>query len=379
MQALLLSQLLYKIDETLQSQFGYQTFWIKAEITDVKKYESKRWCFLKLVEKKDDQIVAEMKATAWNQGYVFIEQFERLTQQSFGNGLEIVCKVKIKYNIRYGLSFDVLEIDNSFALGQLEIQKQATLKRLVDESNGQITKVDDQYFTPNNRLKLPTVIQKIALITAHHSDGQRDFKNELLNNHYGYSFKVDEYLCTIQGDNAHQNLIEQLNKIAAKIEQYDCVALVRGGGSETDFKPFENYDLAQLVANFKIPVFTGIGHDRNTSVTDLMARQLKTPTKVATYLVEHNFLFENNLLYQLNLIEQNITLKLDRAKQNLFHLNRLLHSLDPLNVLKKGYALVKVNNKIISNTNQIKNGDVIETLIKDTQITSTVSNVQINS
>lgn len=376
MQALLLSQILYKIDETLQSQFGYQTFWIKAEITDVKKYESKRWCFLKLIEKKDDQIIAEMKATAWSQGYVFIDQFERLTQQPFTNGLEIVCKVKIKYNIKYGLSFDVLEIDNSFALGQLEIQKQATLKRLVEESNGQITKADDQYFTPNKRLQLPPVIQKIALITAQNSDGQRDFKNELLNNNYGYVFKIDEYLCTIQGDNAHQNIIEQLNNIGSKPELYHCVALVRGGGSETDFKPFENYDLAKLVANFPIPIFTGIGHDRNTSIVDLMARQLKTPTKVAAHLVEQNFIFENNLLYQLNLIEQNIAIKLDRAKQNLYHLTRLLQNLDPVNVLKKGYALVKINNKIVSNAAQLNDGDMIETFIKDTQITSTVSKIQ---
>lgn len=376
MQAINLSQLLYKIDETLQSQFGYQTFWIKAEITDVKKYESKRWCFLKLIEKKDEQIIAEMKATAWSQGYVFIEQFERLTQQPFTNGLQIVCKVKVKYSIKYGLSFDLLEIDNSFALGQIELQKQATLKRLVDESNGQIIKDEEQYFTPNKRLKLPIVIQKIALITAHNSDGQRDFKNELLNNNYGYAFQVDEYLCQIQGDNAHENIIKQFEQIFASNIQYDCVAMVRGGGSETDFKPFEQYELAKLVAFYHIPVFTGIGHDRNTSIVDLMARQLKTPTKVAAHVVDHNFMFENNLLYQFNQIEQTIALKIDRAKQNLVNLKRLLQSLDPENVLKKGYALVKLNNKIVSNANQLKAGDEVETFIKDTKIVSVVSSVE---
>ena len=376
MQSINLSQLLYKIDETLQSQFGYQTFWIKAEITDVKKYESKRWCFLKLIEKKDEQIIAEMKATAWSQGYVFIEQFERLTQQPFTNGLQIVCKVKVKYSIKYGLSFDVLEIDNSFALGQIELQKQATLKRLVDESNGQIIKDEEQYFTPNKRLKLPIVIQKIALITAQNSDGQRDFKNELLNNNYSYAFQVDEYLCQIQGDNAHENIIKQFEQIFASNINYDCVAMVRGGGSETDFKPFEQYELAKVVAFYHIPVFTGIGHDRNTSIVDLMARQLKTPTKVAAHIVDHNFMFENNLLYQFNQIEQTIALKIDRAKQNLVNLKRLLQSLDPENVLKKGYALVKLNKKIVSNANQLKAGDEVETFIKDTKIVSVVSEVQ---
>jgi exodeoxyribonuclease VII large subunit len=375
MQAINLSQLLYKIDETLQSQFGYQTFWIKAEITDVKKYESKRWCFLKLIEKKDTEIIAEMKATAWSQGYVFIEQFERLTQQPFTNGLQIVCKVKVKYSIKYGLSFDVLEIDNSFALGQMELQKQATLKRLVDESNGQIIKVEEQYFTPNKKLKLPVVIQKIALITAQNSDGQRDFNNELLNNNYGYAFKVDEYLCQIQGDNAHENIIKQFEQIFASNINYDCVAMVRGGGSETDFKPFEQYELAKLVANFQIPVFTGIGHDRNTSIVDLMARQLKTPTKVAAHIVEHNFMFENNLLYQLNQIEQNAYSKIERAKQSILNLKRLLMSFDPNNILKKGYAILKVNNVIVSNPSLLKIGDEIETIIKNKTLKSVIKNI----
>ena len=375
MQAINLSQLLYKIDETLQSQFGYQTFWIKAEITDVKKYESKRWCFLKLIEKKDTEIIAEMKATAWSQGYVFIEQFERLTQQPFTNGLQIVCKVKVKYSIKYGLSFDVLEIDNSFALGQMELQKQATLKRLVDESSGQIIKVEEQYFTPNKKLKLPVVIQKIALITAQNSDGQRDFNNELLNNNYGYAFKVDEYLCQIQGDNAHENIIKQFEQIFACNINYDCVAMVRGGGSETDFKPFEQYELAKLVANFQIPVFTGIGHDRNTSIVDLMARQLKTPTKVAAHIVEHNFMFENNLLYQLNQIEQNAHSKIERAKQSILNLKRLLMSFDPNNILKKGYAILKVNNVIVSNPSLLKIGDEIETIFKNKTLKSVIKNI----
>jgi exodeoxyribonuclease VII large subunit len=375
MQAINLSQLLYKIDETLQSQFGYQTFWIKAEITDVKKYESKRWCFLKLIEKKDTEIIAEMKATAWSQGYVFIEQFERLTQQPFTNGLQIVCKVKVKYSIKYGLSFDVLEIDNSFALGQIELQKQATLKRLVDESSGQIIKVEEQYFTPNKKLKLPVVIQKIALITAQNYDGQRDFNNELLNNNYGYAFKVDEYLCQIQGENAHENIIKQFEQIFASNIQYDCVAMVRGGGSETDFKPFEQYELAKLVANFQIPVFTGIGHDRNTSIVDLMARQLKTPTKVAAHIVEHNFMFENNLLYQLNQIEQNAYSKIETAKQSILNLKRLLMSFDPNNILNKGYAILKVNNVIVSNPSLLKIGDEIETIIKNKTLKSVIKNI----
>jgi exodeoxyribonuclease VII large subunit len=154
------------------------------------------------------------------------------------------------------------------------------------------------------------------------------------------------------------------------------VALVRGGGSETDFKPFEQYELARLVANFPVPIFTGIGHDRNTSIVDLMARQLKTPTKVAAHIVDLNYMFENNLLYQFNQIEQNIALKIDRAKQNIVNLKRLLQSLDPQNVLKKGYALVKLNNKIISDVDKLQKGNEIETYIKNTKIVSIISDLK---
>ena len=219
-------------------------------------------------------------------------------------------------------------------------------------------------------------MQKIALITAHNSDGQRDFKNELINNSYGYTFEVYEYLSQIQGDIAHENIIKQFEQILSSNINYDCVALVRGGGSETDFKPFEQYQLAELVAFYPIPVFTGIGHDRNTSIVDLMARQLKTPTKVAAYIVEHNFTFENNLLYLLNQIEQNITLKIDRAKQNLASLKRLLHSLDPQNVLQKGYAIIRANNKIVTKANQLAVGNEVEISIQNSKITSTINTIE---
>jgi exodeoxyribonuclease VII large subunit len=196
-----------------------------------------------------------------------------------------------------------------------------------------------------------------------------------LNNNYGYAFKVDEYLCQIQGENAHENIIKQFEQIFASNINYDCVAMVRGGGSETDFKPFEQYELAKLVANFQIPVFTGIGHDRNTSIVDLMARQLKTPTKVAAHIVEHNFMFENNLLYQLNQIEQNAHSKIERAKQSILNLKRLLMSFDPNNILKKGYAILKINNVIVSNPSLLKIGDEIETIFKNKTLKSVIKNI----
>ena len=139
-------------------------------------------------------------------------------------------------------------------------------------------------------------MQRIALVTAPNSDGQRDFKQEMANNQYGYAFAVTEFLTQIQGDNSSKLIVQQLQLIESQMEKYDLVVIVRGGGSQTDFKPFDDYELSKYVASFPLPVFTGIGHDRNTSIVDMMARQYKTPTKVASSIVDHNYNFESALV-----------------------------------------------------------------------------------
>jgi len=154
------------------------------------------------------------------------------------------------------------------------------------------------------------------LITAPNSDGQRDFKQELSGNAYGYHFIVTEFLTQLQGDGASAAMLGQLQDIYYRSPDFDAVAIVRGGGSQTDFKPFDNYDLARQIAHFPLPVFTGIGHDRNTSIADLMARQLKTPTKVAAALIDINFRFENEILQLAERLEDAVDgLLLDKQQQ----------------------------------------------------------------
>ena len=123
-----------------------------------------------------------------------------------------------------------------------------------------------------------------------------DFQQEITKNKHRYSFTITEFLTTIQGENAHQLILDQLKLIEQSKQNFDVVAIVRGGGSLTDFKPFDDYELSRYVAGFRIPIFTGIGHDRNQSIVDLMAREQKTPTKVAAQFVDHNFSFENRLI-----------------------------------------------------------------------------------
>ena len=183
-----LSTLISEIDATIQNRFAGKSFWIKAEITDVKKYTDKRWCFLKFIEKDGNTITSEMKGVFWSNTYHHVQNFERETQQPFASGLEITCNVRVRFHKRFGLDLEVLAIDFAYAIGQLEIERKQTLERLVKENAGVRQMSNGNFSTLNNRLELPTVFQKIALITAPNSDGQRDFKEVIEGNRYGYAF-----------------------------------------------------------------------------------------------------------------------------------------------------------------------------------------------
>lgn len=283
-----LSYLTEKIQDAIQGILDGE-YWVSAQVTNSKCYESNKRCYLTLTEIENGAKVAEMKAVFWHTHYDEIAKFEKATGQKFKDGIEIVCKVKVRFNKVYGLTLEVFQIDIAHAVGSMELQRRQTIERLIKEGV-----CDARYGTNNNKLPLPMVIKRIALITAPGSDGQRDFIQELTRNKHGYTFEVKEFLTTIQGDNAHIMILEQLKLV--EVEKFDAVAIVRGGGSQSDFKPFDDYELCRYIAQFPVPIFTGIGHDRNQSLVDLMAREQKTPTKVASVIVDHNFEFENKVI-----------------------------------------------------------------------------------
>jgi exodeoxyribonuclease VII large subunit len=368
-----LSELVEQIQETIIDRFEGEEYWVSAQITNVKKYESNRRCYLTLEDYENGEKTAEMKAVFWSNTYGEIEKFENTTKQIFKNGIEIICKVKIRFHKVYGFNLDVLQIDIAHTIGSLELLRQQTIERLLKENPKTIQLYDGVFKTFNNRLPLPLVIKSIALITAPNSDGQRDFLQETLKNKYGYSFEVKEFLTTIQGDNAHKLILEQLKLIENSKIQFDVVAIVRGGGSQTDFKPFDDYDLSQYVANFPIPVFTGIGHDRNQSIVDLMAREQKTPTKVASLFVECNFEFENKLIELKTNFFDAIAQQIQNAKDDLNHAKRIVKLASPDAILNRGFAIITINNKIVTNPNDIKENTEIQTILRNETIFSTVT------
>lgn len=368
-----LSQLANEITDTLDERFEGQTFWIKAEVSDVKKYTSTRRCYLKFIERENKNTVAELRGVFWSNSYGQIEAFEKHTKQVFADGIEITCNVLVRFHPKYGLNLDVLQIDVAYTLGTQEMERQQTLERLVKENPKTVSLVDGRYRTYNNTLPLPLVIQNIALITAPNSDGQRDLKQELANNRHGYAFKVTEFLTQIQGDTAHKMILEQLLLVAQHPGPFDAVAIVRGGGSQTDFKPFEDYDLSRLVAAFPVPIFTGIGHDRNTSIVDMMAREQKTPTKVAANIIDHNFEFENQIAYYRDQIQKKADKMVERAWNNIASMKRLVKMASPTAILNKGFAIVTLNGRIMVDPSQISENEVIETRLMNETLTSTVT------
>ena len=376
--AITLSELTQEIQNTLDERFAGQSFWISAEISDVKKQNVSKRCYLKLIERSGSTTLAELKAVFWSNSYDQIEAFEKSTKQEFVNGLKIICLVKVRFHQIYGLNADVLQIDIAHSLGTIELERQATLDKLLKENPNKIQQIGEYYRTISNSLPLPIVVQRIALITAVNSDGQRDFLKEISENKFGYQLEVREYLCTIQGDTAHELIIQQLNEIEKEKDHFDVVAIVRGGGSQTDFEPFEKYDLAKKVALFPLPIFTGIGHDRNISIVDLMARPYKTPTKVAAQLIEYNFEFENLMLRLKERFDQEAIQLMHSAKEELSKVKRLVKMASPSSTLKRGFAIISKNKKIVVHPSQISLGDTVDIELMNEILTSQILKKEIH-
>ena len=205
--------------------------------------------------------------------------------------------MSINFHKVFGLSLELLEIDPSFTLGVIETKRQETLLRLVTSYPTIIQKRGEQYSTYNSSLELPPVISRLAVISSQTSAGNEDFKHTLINNSYGYHFEIDDYFTVVQNEVNAGIFLERLIDVFRSGKKYDAVIINRGGGAQTDFLIFDNFKIGLAVAKFPIPVITGIGHQKNQTITDLMAHtNTKTPTKAAEFIITHNKIFEDRLL-----------------------------------------------------------------------------------
>lgn len=284
---LTLFQLNKLIQETIKASLC-ETFWVKAEIAQVKENYSGH-CYLELVEKdpSSDRILAQSKATIWSNTYRILKPyFETSTGRKLTEGIKILICVKVEYHEIYGLSLNISDIDPSYTIGDLALKKAEIIKRLKEEG----------VFDINHEQPLPLVPQRIAVISSETAAGYSDFVIHLTDNPFQYTFFIKLFPAYMQGEKAEESLIAALEFINQEIDKYDVVAIIRGGGSQVDLSCFDSYWLSLHVAQYPIPIITGIGHEQDDSIVDMVAhKRLKTPTAVADFLIECLNNFENQL------------------------------------------------------------------------------------
>ncbi|MDX9948162.1 MAG: exodeoxyribonuclease VII large subunit [Bacteroidales bacterium] len=254
-------------------------YWVIAEISEIKENYNGH-CYLELIEKHPDDINirARVRAVIWNSRYRFLKTyFENSARESLREGLKILIKVKIEYHEIYGLSLVINDIDPAFTIGDMAIRRQQIIRRLEEEG----------VITMNRELEIPLVPQRIAVISSGTSAGYSDFIKHLKSNSFGYVFYTALFETPMQGKETESGVILSLEKIASHLDKFDVAVIIRGGGSQTDLSWFDSYPIAYYITQFPVPVITGIGHDKDLSVTDIVANaSLKTPTAVADFLID---------------------------------------------------------------------------------------------
>ncbi|MGQ1891030.1 exodeoxyribonuclease VII large subunit [Thermophagus sp. OGC60D27] len=277
--------------------------WVKAEIGELRVNRNGH-CYLDLVEKDEsgDHLVARARAMIWAHNFRMLKvYFESTTGQPLTTGLKVLVKVSVQFQEVYGLSLIISDIDPSYTLGDLARKRREVLNRLTEEG----------VIEMNKELELPEVVQKIAIISSPTAAGYGDFVHQLDNNPYGIRFYYHLFSAVMQGDQAEGSIVEALEKIFNYSSFFDAVVLIRGGGATIDLLCFDSYWVAYHIAQFPLPVITGIGHERDESVADLVANtMLKTPTAVAAFLIERAASF-------LQLVDEKAYLMTEMAREKI--------------------------------------------------------------
>ncbi len=381
---------------------------VVAEIASF--YENKTGhCYLELIQKgKDDRIVAKAGATIWSYSYRMLKPyFESSTGRTLSCGLSVLLDVSIEFHEVYGYSLNIRDIDPAYTIGEAALQKQETIKRLQQED----------IFDANRFLQEPALFQRIAVISSPTAAGYEDFCKQLTHNPFQYVFYMHLFPAVMQGDQASSSIAKALEKIAAHQDMFDVIVIIRGGGAKSDLQCFDYYEMASAVARSPLPVITGIGHERDESVVDMVAfHAMKTPTAVAEYLIiamqsreqymdemhealtghvldytrkrkreVHTYTMALNRLIKDIMLEKKMKIYsvkdavrhqvhayLERRKSALSIHEKSLYYMDPVNILKKGYSYTTLNGKILKSHREVKKGDVITTRLRNGEIISKV-------
>jgi len=353
-----LKQVVSSIRKTIEDRYQ-SNYWVKAEMHKMNLYPSGH-AFPELVQKEDGRVLAQISGSIWKQNLQRInKQFIEIAREPLKEGTTLLLLVKVTFNETFGMSLQILDIDPSFSLGELQRERQETLLRLNKEG----------LLNLNQELKFPILPQRIAIISADTSKGLSDFMKVLDQNPWGYSFFSMLFPAYLQGDVAVKSILEQLNRIKKVKEHFDVVVIVRGGGGEVGLSCYNNFELCKAIALFPIPVLTGIGHSTNLTVAEMIAfRNAITPTELADFLLQafheisepvqrasdrikkaSNQILEQEKLafnHETKNFKNNAKLSIQFHKNNLVQSSRKLHAKTDLNIERNRERIHFINKEI---------------------------------
>lgn len=333
-----LSTLNGMIREAMQEAFP-GAVWVVAEILEMSINRTGH-CYLELVEKSatGDQIVAKSRATIWSSRFRMLRPyFESASGAQLQPGIKVLLRAMVSFHELYGLSLNVTDIDPSYTMGEMEIRKREVIARLRAAGIMEM----------NRELELTLVPQRIAVISSETAAGYGDFIDSLMNNSSGFSFSVSLFPAIVQGEAAEQSIISALEQVYATGDAFDTLVLIRGGGSRSDLDCFNGYELAMNIAQFPLPVLTGIGHDRDETIADIVAhRSLKTPTAVAEFLIDRVTGFTERLALLEERFSQIIQAIMQQEKMALQQKAYDLHHLAQQYIVEEKHAMELFNSEI---------------------------------
>ncbi|MBR5433703.1 MAG: exodeoxyribonuclease VII large subunit [Bacteroidales bacterium] len=386
-------------------------YWVVGEISEIQDNRNGH-CYLELIEKPDDEQnpTAKMRAVVWANVYRMLSPyFESETGSRLSVGMKILVQVSVNFHPLYGFSLQITDINPTYTIGEEEQRRQKIIRQLEDEG----------IIDLNKEIPLPSVIQRIAVISSETAAGYQDFMQQLQYNLHGIAFHTELFPAAMQGVEVEKTVIAQLDEIFKRERDFDAVVIIRGGGARTDLRWFDSYEIAANVAQFPLPVITGIGHDKDQSITDLVAHtSLKTPTAVAEFIIntcsefieqlnelqdrlqttlsdeiraQHDLLnnYISALSHRMQLVTMQSNNKLLHIRQTLQHSAQTILlkaandiqlaetriiAKEPKTILKQGYTLTtSPDGTIVRSSKQLKANDKITTHFADGTVSSTIN------
>ena len=408
-QPLSLLQLNEMVSHLLASSTDPQGYWLTAEISELRVVRGH--CYLSFVQKSergDSEIVARADGRIWARTWnILSPYFQRQTGRPLSGGMQVLVCVRISFHPLHGYALVVEDIDPTYTLGDIARRRQEILQQLEAEGVADL----------NKQLPLPRLLQRIAVVSAANAAGYQDFQHQLHNNPSHLAFRTRLFPAILQGTKVEESVIAALDAIAAEAEQWDAVVIIRGGGATSDLSGFDTLALAENVAQFPLPIITGIGHERDDTIIDLVAHtRVKTPTAAATFLIDHQQAELDAVLdlaahiahsvqqqlqeahnHLLRLTSQlpalatqranDARLTLERIDQHLRtsarqlferHANRLnlaqsqLKSADPERLLRLGFSITRLDGRAITCATHLQPGQQITTTLATGTVTSIV-------